>query len=144
VTSCTKQLHQIDGFAACDSKETKRTSPARYFSLPKMASYPSSFCFELRDQLLDALLVRRQNAELLEHSFHNNTARNRFKLCILMLATCKNFGEPWDRWGSARVQTRASRCSGRRRAIRTPRSRRLAAQRGVRGRATMTMERVTW
>jgi len=101
-------------------------------------------CFELRDQLLDALLVRRQNAELLEHSFHNNAARNRFKLCILDARRLLEFRRALGSVGSARVQTRASRCSGQRRAIRTARSRRLAAQRGVRGRATMMMERATW
>ena len=39
--------------------------------------------FELRDELLDALLVRRLPAVLLEHPFHENASRDRLKLAIL-------------------------------------------------------------
>jgi len=58
----------------------------------------------LRDQLLDALLVRRQPAELLEHPFHKDAARDRFKLRILdarrLLEFCAGLGIGGDQLGS--------------------------------------------
>jgi len=58
----------------------------------------------LRDQLLDALLVRRQPAELLEYPFHKDAARDRLKLRILdarrLLEFCAGLGIGGDQLGS--------------------------------------------
>ena len=48
----------------------------------KMASYPSRF-FDLRDELLDALLVRRLSEVLLDHLFAKNASHDRTKLRVL-------------------------------------------------------------
>ena len=52
--------------------------------------------FQLVDQLLDALLIRRQPAALLEHPFDNNASRDRIKLRVLdarrLLELCAGLG----------------------------------------------------
>jgi len=64
---------------------------------------PVELGFELRDQLLDALLVRRQPAVRLVHSFRNDAGRNRIKLRILdarrLLEFCVGLGIGGDQLG---------------------------------------------
>ena len=52
--------------------------------------------FQLGDQLLDALFVRRQPAVLLEHPFYNNASGDRIKLRVFdarrLLELCARLG----------------------------------------------------
>ena len=52
--------------------------------------------FQLGDQLLDALLIRRQPAVLLEHPFYNNASGDRIKLRVFdarsLLEPCAGLG----------------------------------------------------
>jgi hypothetical protein len=61
------------------SNETAAHHQQGTFALLKMTSYASSLLFQLRYQLLDALLILRQPAALLEHPFSNNASPDRIK-----------------------------------------------------------------
>ena len=84
--SCTKHRHrhQIDGFSTRLSKGNEKTHIASEVLLfAQNGLIPVELSFELGDQVLDALLVRRQPAVLLEYLFPKNTGQNRFQLRIL-------------------------------------------------------------
>ena len=103
MTSCTKQLHQIDDFSARVSKRDQTHIAREVLLLAQDGLVPVELTFELRDQLLDALLVRRQPAVRLVHFFRNDAGRNRIKLRILdarrLLEFCVGLGIGGDQLG---------------------------------------------
>jgi len=68
-------------FLVCPSNETYITSKVLLPSEDGLVSV--QLTFELRDEFLDALFVRRLAAVLLKHPLYEDASRNRFKLAIL-------------------------------------------------------------
>jgi len=87
VTSCTRKcIISIDSLFSHVSRTINRTETyitSKVLLPPQDGIVCVQLTFELRDELLDALLIRRLPAVLLEHPFYNNASRDRLKLGIL-------------------------------------------------------------